>query len=172
MTIMQVIFLLVAVITLAAAMMVVSARRMMHAALWLVLTLVGVAVSYAILEASFFVVVQVMVYIGAIAIMIIFAVMLTQREKEDEGLRVNRGWWLSALVSAGLFALLITTLSGWNKFNTLPEVASGSQDLAKLGEALVDPVGYLIPFEVASVLLLAALIGSVYIALEKKGGQG
>jgi NADH-quinone oxidoreductase subunit J len=84
MTPIQIVFLLVAAATLISAVMVVSARRIMHAALWLVLSLLGVAIIFVTLETSFFAVVQVIVYIGAIATLIIFAVMLTRREQQQD----------------------------------------------------------------------------------------
>ncbi len=80
----QVIFILVAAVTLFSAVMVVSVRRMMHAALWLIVTLLGVAVLFVLLQAGFFAVVQVLIYIGAIAILIIFAVMLTRQVMSEK----------------------------------------------------------------------------------------
>src|SRR5512142_3325538 len=97
--ILQILFLIIALITLVSAAMVVSSRRLMHSALWLVLTLFGVAVMFAFLEASFFAVVQVLVYIGAIAILIIFAVMLTRRATDESSPRLNRGWWAALLAA-------------------------------------------------------------------------
>ena len=75
----QFFFLVTAAVILVSAVMTVITRKMMHSALWFVLALLGVAVIFALLEASFFAVVQVLVYVGAIAILIIFAVMLTRR---------------------------------------------------------------------------------------------
>ena len=80
MTIMQIFFLIVGLVILGSALMVVTTHNLIHAALWLIVTLFGVAVLYAILNASFLAVVQVVVYIGAIAILFIFAVMLTAKE--------------------------------------------------------------------------------------------
>ena len=80
MTAEQIIFLLIGALVLGSAFMVVTVRNLLHAALWLVASLFGVAVLYAILQANFLAVVQVVVYIGAIAILFIFAVMLTRRE--------------------------------------------------------------------------------------------
>ncbi len=80
MTAEQIIFLIVGAVTLLSALMVVTARDLVHAALWLVATLFGVAVVYTLLNAGFLAVVQVVVYIGAIAILFIFAVMLTRRQ--------------------------------------------------------------------------------------------
>jgi len=168
----QIVFLLIAAMTLAAAFMVVSTRKIMHAAMWLVLTLLGVAISFALLEARFFVVVQVIVYIGAIAILVIFAVMLTRRVMQDAGPQLNKNWWLAAVIAVLFFTTVIITMSGWGGFFTKTHTApAGGEDLATLGKALVDPNAYLIPFEVASVLLLAALIGAVFIAMERKGNR-
>src|SRR3970282_1539349 len=92
----QIIFLIVGAATLLSALMVVTSRDLVHAALWLVATLFGVAIIYTLLNAGFLAVVQVVVYIGAIAILFIFAVMLTRRQMSETGPGVNRGWWLSA----------------------------------------------------------------------------
>ena len=171
-TAVHIVFLLIAAVTLASAMLVVSAKRIMHAAMWLVLTLLGVAILFALLEARFFVVVQVIVYIGAIAILIIFVVMLTRNIMQDKGPQVNKTWWVSAIIAFLFFASILVTMSGWDNFmaqtRTVPE---GGEDLIALGKSFVDPSAYLIPFEVASVLLLAALIGAVFLARERKGGQ-
>jgi NADH-quinone oxidoreductase subunit J len=166
------IFLVTAVVTLASALMVVISKKLMHAALWLILTLVGVAVLFALLESRFFVMVQVIVYIGAIAILMIFAVMLTRNVMQDEKVQISKHWWIAALV-AGFFCLaVLVTMSGWDGFQTQTRsVPAGGEDLVALGKALVDPNAYLIPFEVASLLLLAALIGAVFLAMERKGGS-
>jgi len=88
----QIIFLFVALFTLGSGFMVVSTRNLVHAALWLVSTLFGVAVTYALLNATFLAVVQVVVYIGAIAILFIFAVMLTRKDMRDQGPQMNANW--------------------------------------------------------------------------------
>ena len=99
MSVLQIIFILIAAVTLFSATMVVIVRKMMHAALWLVLALFGVAMIFATLQASYFAVIQVLVYIGAIAILIIFSIMLTQRVLETAGEQLVRNWWLPALVA-------------------------------------------------------------------------
>lgn len=163
----QVVFLAVAAVTLVAAVMVVSARSLVHSALWLVLTLFGVAVLYVLLDAGFFAVAQVLIYIGAIAILFIFAVMLTRNVMKDTGPQQNPNWWLAALVAAGGLGGLYLLLSNWEGFSTtLPELANEGQTLADLGKALVGP--YLLPFELASVLLVAAMVGAIYVSYAKK----
>lgn len=165
----QIIFLVVAAFTLLSAVMVVTTRNLVHAALWLVSTLFGVAVVYALLNANFIAVVQVVVYIGAIAILFIFAVMLTRKDMRDSGPQINKNWWAGALVAVLTFAGLAFLLSGWSGFSkTAAELPAGFDAISLLGEALVSPTAYVLPFEVASVLLLAALVGAVYVAFNKK----
>lgn len=169
MTIMQFVFLITALITIVAAFLVVTTRNLVHAALWLILTLFGVAVLYVILNAGFFAVVQVVVYIGAIAILFIFAAMLTRRMMQDTGPQVNQGWWVGALVGILLLSgivLLLLEIPGITA--TQPEISAPSEIIPRLGQALVSPDGYLLPFELASVLLVAAMIGAIYVAMEKK----
>src|SRR5918993_1094838 len=108
------IFLLVAFFTLASGFMVVTTGNLIHAAFWLVSTLFGVAVVFALLNAGFLAVVQVVVYIGAIAILFIFAVMLTRKDLRDQGPQHNSGWWVGALIAAVVFAGLLFLLQGWD----------------------------------------------------------
>jgi NADH-quinone oxidoreductase subunit J len=170
MTVEQIIFLVVGAVTLLSALMVVTARDLVHAALWLVATLFGVAVVYALLNASFLAVVQVVVYIGAIAILFIFAVMLTRRQTStDTGPALNKNWWLGAILAVLTFVGLFSLLQGWSGFTkTASALPSGFDAVNELGTALTSPAGYVLPFEVASVLLLAALVGAVYLAFSKK----
>ena len=165
----QIIFLIVGAATLLSGLMVVTTRNLIHAALWLVATLFGVAIVYTLLNAGFLAVVQVVVYIGAIAILFIFAVMLTRKEQRDRGAQVNQNWWIGALVAVAAFAGLAFLLQGWSGFSkTASAIPSGFDAVSQLGDALTSPAGYVLPFEVASVLLLAALVGAVYIAFNKK----
>jgi NADH-quinone oxidoreductase subunit J len=175
MSALQLVFLTTAVVTVIAALMVVVSRRLVHAALWLILALAGVAVVFVLLEAGFLAVVQVAVYIGAIAILIIFAVMLTRRVMTDTGRQENANWWVAALVAAGLFAGLAVLILQMPSLGASAPALPGSQEtlLQQLGESLVDVNHYVVPFELASVLLLAAMIGAIVIALPvEHGGEG
>lgn len=169
MTFMQILFLLMAAVSLFAAAMTVTTRRMLHAALWLIVALLGVGASYVLLEASFFAVVQVLVYIGAIAILILFAIMLTRKSMQENGSQTNRGWvpvLIVLLIGCGGLALALFTWPAANA--TAPALAAENQTLTTLGEALVSPEGFVIPFEATSILLLAALVGAIYTAVEHK----
>jgi NADH-quinone oxidoreductase subunit J len=165
----QIIFLVVALFTLGSGLMVVTTRNLVHAALWLIATLFGVAVMFALLNASFLAVVQVVVYIGAIAILFIFAVMLTRKEMRDQGPQLNRNWWLGALLAVLTFVGLFALLHGWSGLSKTATVFPSDFDaVTALGNALVSPDAYVLPFEVASVLLVAALVGAVYLAFNRK----
>lgn len=168
----QIAFLLVALFTLGSGVMVVTTRNLVHAALWLVATLFGVAVTYALLNASFLAVVQVVVYIGAIAILFIFAVMLTRKDLRDQGAQQNSNWWFGALLAMLTFGGLFALLQSWNGLSkTAAAIPSGFDAISELGNALVSPNQYVLPFEVASVLLVAALVGAVYVAFNPRKGD-
>jgi NADH-quinone oxidoreductase subunit J len=165
----QIIFGLLSALIIGAAMMVVTVRNVIHAALWLIASFFGVAALYLILEAEFIAVVQVLVYVGAIAILVLFAIMLT-RSSEGERL-LTRHWWVAAIISLGLFgAVLLPTLVGhaWNI--PLPTGPAGTPEplagVAELGRGFVSE--FIIQFEVAGVLLTVALIGAIVIAFEER----
>ena len=165
----QIIFLLCAALIIVSALMVVTTRKLIHAALWLVATLFGVAILYVILQAGFLAVVQVVVYIGAIAILFIFAVMLTRREMLDKGAQTRSNWWLPALLGLLILAGLIFLIIGQPAFGrTAAAMPEGVDTLRNLGTALVSPDAFVLPFEVTSILLLAALVGAVYVASGNK----
>lgn len=168
MTGLDIVFLITAVLTLVAALQVVTTPKLVHAALWLVATLFGVAVTFVLLNATFLAVVQVVVYIGAIAILMIFAIMLTRKVMTDTGPQLNKTWWLSALLGIVLFVGLavIFVNSSAGQVN-LPALAADVDPVSQLGLSLVSPSAYILPFELASVLLLAALIGSIVVAWKK-----
>lgn len=164
----EIIFLLIAALTLFSALMVVTTPNMVRAALWLILALFGVAGTFVLLNAAFLAVVQVVVYIGAIAVLMIFAIMLTRKVMKDSGPQTNNTWWLAALVAAALFAGLTLALTRSPAVNSMAADFSAAADpVVALGQALVSPQAYVIPFEVASVLLLAAMIGAIYVAWKK-----
>lgn len=168
MTAVHIIFLLTAVVTLIAALLTVTVRNLVHAALWLVLALFGVAVTYVLLNASFLAVAQVVIYIGAIAILMIFAIMLTRKLATEPGPQTNSNWPWGAGLAAVMLGGLIWIFTGWPAFSSNNPPAELSIDpLHELGKALVMPDAYVIPFEVASILLLAALIGALIIAWDR-----
>jgi NADH-quinone oxidoreductase subunit J len=167
-TVIQIIFGLLATLIIGAAVMVVTVKNVIHAALWLIACFFGVGALYLLLEAEFIAVVQVLVYVGAVSILILFAIMLT-RQVTGEGVRqLTRRWWLALLVALGLFGgLLAPTLIG--QIWTLPPPTSAPEPIAgarELGFGLVRE--FVLQFEVAGLLLLVALIGAIVIAFEER----
>ena len=95
--------------------------------------------------------------------------MLTRKEMRDKGPQVNKNWLISAILAILTFGGLAFILSKWDRFSSTATAAPVSGDtLTMLGKALVSPDAFVLPFEVASILLLAALVGSVYLATSNK----
>jgi NADH-quinone oxidoreductase subunit J len=169
MTIQQILFILVAAFTLGSALMVVSVQNLVHAALWLIATLGGVAILFVFLSAGFLAIAQVVIYIGAIAILMIFTIMLTRNVAIEPGKQMNSGWFGALIVAIGMFVIVVALLSQWTELTmTAPDLPANYDTLRYLGVALVAPNGYVLPFELASVLLLAALVGSILTAWGRK----
>lgn len=169
MTGLQIVFLVVAAVILAAAVQVVSTRNLVHAALWLIVTLFGMAIIFVLLEAGFLAVVQVVVYIGAISILIIFAIMLTRRVMQDSGPQTNSQWWLAGLIGLASFGALLFVLAQV----AFPETGAAvpADSLATLGRQLVDPDFYMIPLVAIGVLLAVGMVGSIAIARDDRERQ-
>ena len=160
-------FFIFSVLALGGALGVVTSRNLIHGALYLIVSLFGGAGFFVLLSAPFLAAVQVLVYIGAIAILIIFAVMLTRSMTQMREL-LNRQWWMSAIVGLLLFVLLavgvIFPVWGNEGTNANQPASDEVATTTDLGVALVDGNQYVLPFEVASLLLTAAMIGAIVIA--------
>ncbi len=163
-------FFVMTLFVLGGALGVVTTRNLIHGALYLILSLFGVAGFFVLLSADFLAAVQVLVYIGAIAILIIFAVMLTRSMTRLSDI-FNEQWWLSALVGVGLFVLLAggIILPVWGQGSVFIDqpVSATVATTVDLGVALVDGNQYVLPFELASLLLTAAMIGAIVIARDE-----
>jgi NADH-quinone oxidoreductase subunit J len=161
----QFIFIILSAVALLGALGVVIDRNLFRAALWLVLSFVGVAGLYILLEVEILAMIQLLVYVGAISILIIFAIMLSRRVMSPE-FQARNEQWLIALVSA--VALLVVLVFVLTAVTWPAAPADTPQDLISLlGQALVSPDQYVLVFEVASVLLLVALVGAVIVARER-----
>jgi len=160
----QFVFIILSIITLGAALAVVTSKNLFHSALFMVLSFVGVAGLYVLLEAGFLAAVQILVYVGAISILIIFAIMLTRRLMAKDLVQRNTQWGISALVAVLLFAVLGFALLRVNW--PVVEATVPGESISILGQKLMST--YALPFEVASVLMLVALVGSIIIARERE----
>ena len=172
-TLIMVIFLVLSAFTLVAGIMVVAVKNIIHSALWLIASFFTVAALYLLMEAEFIAIVQVLIYVGAISILILFAIMLT-RHVTGEGVRqLYQRWWIAFLVAAALFGLLIAPTVANYSWNTVPPTANDQvatiSSSVQIGTAFMRE--YLLPFEIASVLLLVALIGAIVIAYEERSAR-
>lgn len=160
---MSIIFIIASLVTLISALMVVTGKNLFHNALYLVLSFVGVAALYLLLEAEFLAIVQILIYVGAIAILLIFAIMVSRRIMAEDQVQRNSQWWISAGVIVILFLLM-----GYMLLRVDWPVTTGpvpADTIGALGQSFVGT--YVLPFEVASVILLVALVGSIIIARER-----
>ncbi len=159
------VFIILSATALIGALGVVLSRNLFRSALFLVLSFVGVAGLYILLEVEVLAMIQLLVYVGAIAILIIFAIMLSRQIMSPQYRARNEQWAGAAVIAVALFVLLVFVLLSV----TWPTATASVPDdaIARLGRALVAPDQFVLPFEVASVLLLVALVGAVVIAREK-----
>jgi NADH-quinone oxidoreductase subunit J len=173
MTIQQIIFILVSAFTLIASIIVVIDRNLFRAAVALMASFLGVAGLYVLLEAGFLAVAQLLVYIGAISILMIFAIMMTRRLMQTTESPFNSQWrWgiIAALLAFLLLAVIVVQTWPTDVFSAPPDVPGPLLEgtVAEIGALLVSPTGYALIFELASVLLLAALVGAIVIARPEK----
>lgn len=175
-----VIFLIVSGLTLFAGYLVVTDRNLFHAALALMGSFLGVAAIYVTLDAGFLAAAQLLVYIGAISILVIFAIMMTRRLMQTAETPFNSQGAFSLVTAVIAFAVLVFVITGMREFWPLvpdAEAAFASRpavdesilnnSVIAMGKAFVSADAYVLPFEIASVLMLAALIGAVVVAWPK-----
>jgi NADH-quinone oxidoreductase subunit J len=148
-------FYVLAVITLVSALMVSQVRDLVHAVLFLILSFIGVAGLYITLSADFVAVAQILIYAGAISVLMLFAILLTPRSGRDNE-PVSYAAPLSAV--AGLLGAVIIFVALDTQWQTVDRDVTGSTARA-IGNALLDP--YVLPFEVASILLVVAMVGAI-----------
>jgi NADH:ubiquinone oxidoreductase subunit 6 (subunit J) len=149
--------------TLLSASVVATSRNIVHSGFAMIFSFLGVAGLYILLSADFLAAMQVLVYVGGITVVILFAVMLTRGIEDPDSSNPVMNRPASALASAGVLAMLLMLIfnTDWRLHQQAP-LQSGEGISARLGEMFLGK--YLLPFEVVSVLLLAALIGAVIIA--------
>ena len=144
---------------LATAILTVTVRNLFHAAIFLAFTLIGVALVYFFLRAEFLAGIQILLYVGAIMTLVIFAIMLTSRIGDPQMPQSNRQGILVliSLAAAGAFLISIILKTPWNAAPAIQKT-----DAAELGKALMGE--FVFPFELVSLVLLVAMIGAIVIA--------
>lgn len=160
----QVIFIVLSLLVLGCALVVVTNRNLFLSALFLAFTFIGVAGIYLMLEAEFLAGIQILIYVGAVVTLIVFAIMLSRDLRDPLARAHNRQWMPAAIAALISFVVLFIVLLRvpWPAVTT--PVPDGM--IAELGKQMVS-ANFVLPFEVVSVLLLAALVGSIIIARER-----
>jgi NADH-quinone oxidoreductase subunit J len=154
-------FIFIAVFTLSGALAAACLRKLIHAALCLVLAFLGLALFYFLLGAEFVGLAQVFVYVGAVAVLIVFTILLTRREEEDTG-----GFnWGGALVALAVFGGLLWTIYR-TPSTAIAAPAIDSLTVKRIGELLM--TNYVWPLQCVGLLLTAALIGALVLVMEEK----
>jgi NADH-quinone oxidoreductase subunit J len=156
----NVFFGLIAAVMLFSAFRVVTTINIVHAALWLVLVLAGVAAQFILLGAEFVAVTQVLVYIGAVVVLFLFGIMLTRASLGDDETVREEKHAMAAIVGVLLFSVMaLALLDTWGDDRI---VIDQPQQVREVSDAIFSQ--YIVPFEAVSVLLLAALIGAIVVA--------
>ena len=158
---------LLAVAMALSAIKLVTTKNVVHAALYLVIVLAGMAAQYILLAAEFVAVTQVLVYIGAIMVLVLFGIMLTRAPIGKSPELDNNQRIPAAVVSLFLFGSLGTLLIdafGDDRFDLNNSIASGAAggNMVRMSDTIFSQ--YLVAFEVVSILLLAALVGAIVVA--------
>jgi NADH-quinone oxidoreductase subunit J len=163
----EIVFILLAIATGLSAVLTVTSRNLVHAALFLAATLAGIAGVFLVLRADFVALVQLLVYVGAVAVLFLFGLMLTRAPIGREALdSQNRG--LGFGVAASMFGVLVALVI--QAFGDAPVAELAGPGIVDIGLAIFST--WVLPFEVVSMLLLAALIGAILLSRREAGESG
>lgn len=163
----EIVFVLVGLVTLGAALVTVTTKQLVHAALWLVAALGGIAVEYLLLTAEFIAWVQVLIYVGSVVVLLLFGLMLTKAPigRSPDADSGNR--WVALAVAAVAAATLVTVVVDAFRSTWIDLDSSVAGSTRVTGVALFRH--WVLPFEALSVLLLAALVGAI--VLSRRNGK-
>ncbi|MRK00449.1 NADH-quinone oxidoreductase subunit J [Aeromicrobium sp. S22] len=160
MSLTEIVFLVLAVVAVGSALLSMTSGQLVHAALWLVVTLGAVAGCFVLMTAEFVAWVQVLVYVGSVVVLVIFALMLTRQPSGARSAEVTGNRWIAALVgltaAVGLGATMVAGFRG--------EQIEGRRigTAGSIGDALFND--WVLPFEILSGVLLAALVGAIVLS--------
>jgi NADH-quinone oxidoreductase subunit J len=163
---MSAVFWILAALTVLGGLAAVTLKNTVHCALAVTVAFAGLALLYLQLDAQFAGFAQILVYIGAVAILVVFAILLTRgSETPKEGI-FSRSWFTGMTIAAGVFAVL-----GWAVLQSMQglshESATPAVTVNQIGNALLGR--YVLPLEIVALLLTAALVGAVIVAMHEKG---
>ncbi|HZP06701.1 MAG TPA: NADH-quinone oxidoreductase subunit J [Terracidiphilus sp.] len=156
---------LIAALTVAGGLAAVLLKNTVHCALAVSIAFAGLALLFLGLDAQFAGFAQILVYVGAVAILIVFAILLTRGSDVPQGGVFSKSWFVGLVIAAGVFAVL-----GWAvlaSIQALPSTtAAPAVTVQDIGNALLGR--YVLPLEIVALLLTAATIGAVIVALHEK----
>jgi len=166
-TLQHVAFAAVALVTLGSAIMVVSLRNIFHCLLFLALSFLGVAGVYLLLSADFLAAAQVLIYVGAVVVLMMFALMMTHRVMTTDLSQTLYQWWLAPLpIALGVFVILFRVYVRHGGAVFIPHGIKTAPTTGIIGRALLTK--YVLPFELASIVLLVAMVGAIILAKEDR----
>ncbi|MEV5780383.1 NADH-quinone oxidoreductase subunit J [Streptomyces sp. NPDC052287] len=162
-------FLLVGLVTFGAAIVTVTTKQLVHAALWLVVALGGLAVEYLLLTAEFIAWVQILIYVGSVVVLLLFGLMLTRAPigRSPDADSGNRWAALTVAVAAAAALVWVVVDAFRTTWVDLAGPAAGSTEVT--GASLFQ--NWVLPFEALSVLLLAALVGAIVLSRKAKSSE-
>lgn len=164
---MTLVFYILSVITVAGALAAVTLRNTVHCALAVSVAFAGLALLFLSLDAQFAGFAQILIYVGAVAIIVVFAILLTRSSEESQHAVFSKSWLTGLIIAAAIFAVL-----GWAVLRTAPALPQSapapSVNVQQIGTALMGR--YVLPLEIVALLLTAALIGAVIVAMHEKEG--
>ncbi|MGA2049989.1 MAG: NADH-quinone oxidoreductase subunit J [Terracidiphilus sp.] len=162
---MSIVFYVIAGLSVAGALAAVLLKNTVHCALALTVAFAGLALMFLELDAQFAGFAQILIYIGAVAILVVFAILLTRGSETPKDTVYSRNWIVGLVTAAAIFAML-----GWAVLRSAPalphESAAPSVTVMDIGNALMGR--YVLPLEIVALLLTAALIGAVIVAMHEK----
>src|SRR4051794_9006498 len=159
----QIIFYSISAATLGSGLLAVTSRKIFRSAIWLLFSLVGIAALYFWMEVEFIAAVQIIVYVGGIVVLIIFSIFLTQKSG-IEMLKPLRSRNIMSFIAVAAGLALTTLLISQNEFKTVSSQPF-HLTVSDIGTQMLSTSkhGFILPFEVVSILLLAAMIGAIVI---------
>ncbi|TAK95559.1 MAG: NADH-quinone oxidoreductase subunit J [Verrucomicrobia bacterium] len=159
-------FAVIAVLTIAAAVAAMTLRNLVHSALAIAVAFIGLAATYLQLNAQFVGLTQILVYVGAVAILIVFAILLTRGGEAPEKSVFSLSWIWGVLVTLAVFATLVWAIKHSFVVERETSVTAPEANVQQIGQALM--TRFVLPLEVIGLLLTAALVGAVIIAMKEE----
>ena len=166
-----VLFWIIAAMLVGSALLVVTFRNIVHSALALIVVFLMASGIYLLLNAEFIAIVQILIYAGAITVLILFALMLTRTNNLQLNSNPNnKQWWLAGIISAlvGIAIIFVTATTLPQINSSISPISANVNNVVRIGQLLYSPTtySYVLPFEIASLVLLVAIVGAIVIGRE------